>query len=681
MIRLVSIFVMCFLSILYFIPSNSNAAWNMFLNDSRHTGRSLSTIPGEIEQLWFNQSHQSYEKHFSVAEDGTLYMVSGHYIYALNQNDGSAKWQYNADNTITGTAAIDSNGNIYFGSKDNYIHSLSASGVLRWKFLADGDVKSSVVITTTDIIYATTAGRLYKLSANGSSLWETNGESGAVQGLPYGSASTPAVGSDGTVYVVNGGKLFSINELGTENWSTIAPELDFSSPVIGDNGVIYCAAGHMAMDGDYALHAFNPETGEINWSFPLGDMPYTHNPTIAQDGTIYITAADLYLYAINPNGTLKWKFLGDDELYDCIIDANDVIVVLAKSNTLYRINPDGIPVDSFFSYDYQNVNFRPDYVIGNSGQVFIGHDKGAWAFGEPRYSFSADRIVLVRGQETFPNDFNDEGFTDDHWIVDDGTAVMTGGFLTLKSPGSTDQFEQNGFTISKERSSVKAGLPSEILPVQEGDGDLDLELEWKPIFPEQGQGYGMMFHYPPSDIDQVRIGIDNYDAHVLSLLGAPEATPAGTYISFIQISPDPGPNLYNLTFEYQSSSAISPEDITGNIIFKLFYNDNNNSFSASYSMDGGQSFQQFSTSYTIPSLSGDIDPFVELEAGSFVAQLISCQYGDINGDDVVDLKDVISGLQVLSGIDTDDLCVDYEVNDDAWVSLDEVLDVLLRIVQ
>jgi len=45
----------------------------------------------------------------------------------------------------------------------------------------------------------------------------------------------------------------------------------------------------------------------LKWKFKTrGDVE--SSPVIAQNGTIYVGSLDHYLYAINPNGSLKWKF-------------------------------------------------------------------------------------------------------------------------------------------------------------------------------------------------------------------------------------------------------------------------------------------------------------------------------------------------------------------------------------
>jgi outer membrane protein assembly factor BamB len=71
-----------------------------------------------------------------------------------------------------------------------------------------------------------------------------------------------------------------------------------SSPAIAPDGTIYVGAE------DHFLYALNPN-GTVKWKYETGNSLYA-SPVIGSDGTIYIGSEDRQFYAINPNGTLKW---------------------------------------------------------------------------------------------------------------------------------------------------------------------------------------------------------------------------------------------------------------------------------------------------------------------------------------------------------------------------------------
>ncbi len=46
--------------------------------------------------------------------------------------------------------------------------------------------------------------------------------------------------------------------------------------------------------------------GTLKWSYATGGGIYS-SPAVGPDGTIYVGSRDFSLYAINPDGTLKWS--------------------------------------------------------------------------------------------------------------------------------------------------------------------------------------------------------------------------------------------------------------------------------------------------------------------------------------------------------------------------------------
>ena len=49
------------------------------------------------------------------------------------------------------------------------------------------------------------------------------------------------------------------------------------------------------------------QEGTLKWSFETGGPVYS-SPAIGADGSIYIVSRDNKLYALNPDGTLRWSY-------------------------------------------------------------------------------------------------------------------------------------------------------------------------------------------------------------------------------------------------------------------------------------------------------------------------------------------------------------------------------------
>ena len=124
-------------------------------------------------------------------------------------------------------------------------------------------------------------------------------------------ASSPAIGSDGTVYVGSGDqKLYAINgKSGVKLWEFKTGDGVYSSPAIGSDGTVYVGSW------DNKLYAINPKSGVKLWEFETGNS-VSSSPAIGSDGTVYVGSEDHKLYAIKTNskGPVKspWPMRGQN---------------------------------------------------------------------------------------------------------------------------------------------------------------------------------------------------------------------------------------------------------------------------------------------------------------------------------------------------------------------------------
>lgn len=152
-------------------------------------------------------------------------------------------------------------------------------------------------------------------------------------------------------------------------WSYDAARDILSSPAIAADGTIYFGSR------DNNLYAIDPD-GSLKWTFDVGGD--SSSPAIASDGTIYVGSSitDNNLYAINPDGSLKWQFtMGDDILSPPVVTSNGIIYVGSKDHHLYAINPDGSPKWRFEARD--RIVSSP--AIAEDGTVYAG-DYDGWLY-------------------------------------------------------------------------------------------------------------------------------------------------------------------------------------------------------------------------------------------------------------------------------------------------------------
>lgn len=233
------------------------------------------------------------------------------------------------------------------------------AGILKWRYQTGSVIESSPAIGSDGTVFVGSYDRyLYALNSNGSLKWryETWGEIN----------SSPAVGSDGTVYVgsIDSG-LYAINSNGTLKWRYQTEKYITSSPAIGLDGIVYVGSS------DKYLYAINSD-GSLNWRYQTGDRIYS-SPAIGNDGTVYVASSDNYLYAINNDGNLKWKYQNANSWSSPAIGSDGTVYIGSFDSYLYAMNSDGS-----LKWKYQT---WPGYVvIGPDGTVYVGSSSNTFLF-------------------------------------------------------------------------------------------------------------------------------------------------------------------------------------------------------------------------------------------------------------------------------------------------------------
>ena len=143
--------------------------------------------------------------------------------------------------------------------------------------------------------------------------------------------ASPTVGPDGVIYVANSmGMLFAVAPEGNVRWTAQTGATVKSAPAVAADGTIY----HATSDGK--MYALSPQ-GQVKWTFDfgehLGPTPLVTSgnsgpgggggasgigsgasPAVGADGTVYIGANNSNMYAVHPDGSLKWIFEVEREL-------------------------------------------------------------------------------------------------------------------------------------------------------------------------------------------------------------------------------------------------------------------------------------------------------------------------------------------------------------------------------
>ncbi len=242
-----------------------------------------------------------------------------HAIYMSGPLQGTAAWtQAFGDNIrfFETSPAFDGDTVYVTGNKDDF-HSgalvavEASTGTVKWTYPLCGGLdwvvySSPSVSEDREFIYFGDAGDsnnesvLYCVASDGTLGWAWDSpEAGA------GILNAPAIGTDGTLYVVDGkANLFAIASGGTLKWSVqlaAGTDLMYASAIIDATGTIY-------VTGNGGLFFGVSPLGRLCWSYDLGydEWTWLSAGSIGTDGTLYFCTYDspATLYAFHTGSYL-----------------------------------------------------------------------------------------------------------------------------------------------------------------------------------------------------------------------------------------------------------------------------------------------------------------------------------------------------------------------------------------
>ena len=260
--------------------------------------------------------------------------------------------------------AISKDGTIYLGILDFHksIMAINPNGTEKWHYDSGDQVQSSPAIGDDGTIYFGTEGsNLYALYPNGTLKWNTHIGEGWVK-------SSPVIDQNGIIYcaAVVGSNVCAVYPNGTIKWSFQTDSWVYSSPAITQDGTVYIGSD------DRYFYSIN-QNGGMNWRYRVGDS-IQGTPAIADDGTIYFGCWDEYLYALQPNGDLKWKVSTGNNIDESspAIGLDGTIYIGSLSGRIVSVFPNGTIKWVFQTGD--EVYSSP--TIDRNGIIYCGSNNG-----------------------------------------------------------------------------------------------------------------------------------------------------------------------------------------------------------------------------------------------------------------------------------------------------------------
>ncbi len=164
------------------------------------------------------------------------------------------------------------------------------------------------------------------------------------------------------------------------------------------------------------------------------------------------------------------------------------------------------------------------------------------------------------------------------WHIEEPTVTETGGYLVLSTPGNTyGPYEYGGVSWISERSSVNTE-DAYNFNVMGGEGDFLATSRWVSAPAGQNEFYGMEL-WTETGISNFSVNLNmyNYDSVIADALGIPSGLGVWLIVDTGVLS--------------IQALAISQSDITGDVLFRMSFDDDADLITAAFSLDGGATFQ------------------------------------------------------------------------------------------
>jgi outer membrane protein assembly factor BamB len=224
----------------------------------------------------------------TLMPDGTLYIVNAlGLLSAIDTNGGRVKWTAQTGapgpaqfgQTVKVAPAVAPDGNtVYTTAITGSLYAVTppssgAQGLVKWSFDFGEHLGPTPVVSTP----------------------VTNGGNRGQDGI--GSAASPTIGPDGTIYVgANNSNFYAIDPAGQQKWMYEA-QREFagiwtSAALSPDASTLYFGANKGGM------YALSTRDGALKWEFPVFGSIYA-SPALDPRGTLYVAITDDHVFALN----------------------------------------------------------------------------------------------------------------------------------------------------------------------------------------------------------------------------------------------------------------------------------------------------------------------------------------------------------------------------------------------
>ncbi|RKY64600.1 MAG: hypothetical protein DRQ08_07360 [Candidatus Latescibacterota bacterium] len=321
---------------------------------------------------------------------------------------GTVKWEYTFPDGAPDIADVPalSNGTIYATTVGDgcWLYAINSSdGTQKWAFHMDSASWIGYPAVGEDGTVYVVADKLYAISPDGTKKWALNPPNRPGQAYRFAGAIT--IGEDGTVYATLYDALnpvppeiIAVKPDGTLKWSITYGDLvtRYGFLEIGPDGTLYLFA-----EWGHAIYAFSTSTGDISWVYEMGNGA-TGLAAIDQNGVIYVPHSS-ELSALQSNGALLWETDLGAAPSSPVIGPDGTLYTKLMNDSLCAVNPsDGTVIWKKKGYEFGTQEIRA-IVVDTNGSLYIhgAESYGAQGYTHLLYAFNRDGEISWKIHDIF----------------------------------------------------------------------------------------------------------------------------------------------------------------------------------------------------------------------------------------------------------------------------------------
>lgn len=418
-------------------PSLADSPWPFIRGDMQATGRSKYIGPSTSTVIWRKDMplgiiHGPVIAYNEILYTGTNSVFSGgiNFFYAIDRN-GQGIWTFETEtylpNNVVPIVANDST--IYFGSANRSIYALYPDGELKWRQqnILWGWPHCYITLSKNGDLYVPSEDTLLIIDPIG-----VVKERRTINGLK-GRAFIFSTGGDTVFYFTGGGDVSNPGSLnaallnGDLLWSYEFATHNLGAPLIDNSNKVYVFGTDSAAFNNFYLYSINPN-GILSWRYKVDAYKYFSSPTIDKNGNIIFHAirngfpeGKNIIVSLDYYGNKNWETVLPGDYRSSLIDHGLVCDAEGKiycgstnGGYFYCLNKDG---DVLWTLDLDDYEYDSSPAIGSDGTLYIGTNKSSTfqnhvqnliAIRDTVTSIKDPSTVILgyKLQQNYPNPFN-----------------------------------------------------------------------------------------------------------------------------------------------------------------------------------------------------------------------------------------------------------------------------------